>query len=321
MQFRTLVRAMACTATLTFVTACAPASYAVRNPAPSGLAFTAPAPATMLTVVDNRAGSERVFSSGILPAALTVDGTPVDPTGYLARNLQAELASRGAPAEVTTSGAGFPRLDLKSFRILNHRASGFSPFVTFTFLGGDLETAAGKQRVGVFIKRGKVPQWSFEEVVEPTFNEPLSLAVKELAAKISGRLYAARSSDAEVDRLAARIDSRNDNSYLDVYALGFTNNPKAIPTMAKLARDPDEYVRLAAISSLGTLGATDHLDLLKSIHTGEGMWQDRAMALKAIGDLGTPEAKAYLDEQLAVLKTRPADKDTNWTLQVIGLYL
>ena len=152
-------------------------------------------------------------------------------------------------------------------------------------------------------------------------NQPLSLATKELAAKIASRLYDARSSDAEVDRLATKIATRGDDSYLDVYALGFTNNPKAIPTMAKLARDPDEYVRLAAISSLGTLGASDHLDLLKSIHTGEGMWQDRAMALKAIGDLGTPEAKAYLDEQLAVLKTRAADKDTNWTLQVIGLYL
>ncbi len=321
MQFRTLVRAMACTATLALVTACAPASYAVRNPAPTGLAFTSPAPATALTVVDSRAGSERVFSSGVLPAALTVDGAPLDAAGYLARNLQAELASRGAAVNVGTSGTEFPRLDLKSFRMLNHRASGFSPFVTFTFLGGDLETAAGKQRLGVFIKRGKVPQWSFQEVVEPTFNEPLSLAVKELAAKIAGRLYGARSSDDDVLDLVAKIGSRSDNSYLDVYALGFTNNPKAIPTMVTLARDPDEYVRLAAISSLGTLGASDQLELLKSIHTGDGMWQDRAMALKAIGDLGTADARAYLDAQLADLKARPADKDTNWTLQVVGLYL
>ena len=50
--------------------------------------------------------------------------------------------------------------------------------MTLTFLSVDLETADSKKRIGVFIKRGKVPVMSFEEVVEPTFNQPLSLAVR-----------------------------------------------------------------------------------------------------------------------------------------------
>lgn len=321
MQSKYGIRAGLCAAVMTLLSACAPGSYAVKNPAPSNLAFATPAPQTAISVVDQRAGSERVFFSGVLASTLTVDGTPIDAPAYLSRNLQAELASRGVPAQVSAGEGAFPRLDLKSFRMQNYRATGFSPFVSFTFLSVDLETATGKQRLGVFIKRGKVPVWSFDEVIEPTLNQPLSLAVKELAAKVAGRLYGSRSSDGEVERLAAKLKSRNDDSYLDVYALGFTNNEKAVSTLVDLTKDADEYVRIAAISSLGTLGAKDQLDLLKTIYRDGGIWQDRAMALKSIGDLDTPESKAFLAEQLAALQAQGTDKDAAWSMQVIGLYM
>ena len=87
-----------------------------------------------------------------------------------------------------------------------------------------------------------------------------------------------------------------------------------------LAKDDDEYVRIAAISSLGTLGANDQLELLKSIATGSNLWQDRAMALKAIGDLGSPEAQAYLNEQRTALQAK-GDKEATWSMQVINLYM
>lgn len=321
MQSKYGIRAGLCAAVMTLLSACAPGSYAVKNPAPSNLAFATPAPQTAISVVDQRAGSERVFFSGVLASTLTVDGTPIDAPAYLSRNLQAELASRGVPAQVSAGEGAFPRLDLKSFRMQNYRASAYSPFVSFTFLSVDLETSAGKQRLGVFVKRGKVPVWSFEEIVEPTLNQPLSLAVKELAAKVAGRLYGSRSSDAEVERLTTKLKSRNDDSYLDVYSLGFTNNEKAVATLLDLTRDSDEYVRMAAISSLGTLGAKDQLDLLKSIYRDGNMWQDRAMALKAIGDLDTPESKSFLAEQLATLQAKGTDKDAAWSIQVIGLYM
>ena len=109
---------------------------------------------------------------------------------------------------------------------------------------------------------------------------------KEFAArypKIAARLHGARSSDADVDRLVKKIATRGDDSYLDVYALGFTNNPTAIGPMAVLARDPDEYVRLAAISSLGTLGAVDQLELLTSIYRDGTLWQDDEMIRAGAG--------------------------------------
>jgi hypothetical protein len=322
MRLNHLARMATCVAMLVLLAGCAPKSYSVRHPVPSeNLVFGTAPPATAITLVDARAPSDRVFSSGVLPASLTVEGAPLDPTGYLARNLQAELVSRGLQTQVGNAGDALPKLEMTTFRVQNHRANGFSPFVTLTFLGGDLVTPAGKQRLGVFVKRGKVPVWSFDEVIEPTFNQPLSLATKELAAKIAARLHGARSSDADVDRLTAKIATRGDDSYLDVYALGFTNNPKAVAPLAGLARDPDEYVRLAAISSLGTLGANDQLDLLKSIYRDGNLWQDRAMALKAIGDLDSTEADAFLAEQQAALQAKTGDKEADWTLQIVRLYL
>jgi hypothetical protein len=315
-----IARAGVCTALVLLATACAPSSYAVRNPAPSGQLVAGQLPANKLGLVDNRATGDKVFFSGILPATLTVDGAPVDAVKYLQRNLQAELQSRGVSAEVLEDAATMPRLSLRTFHIRNHRSNGYAPFISFTLISADLETDTGTQRLGVFVKRGKVPVWSFDEVIEPTLNQPLSIAMKELAAKITDRLYAGKSDDAEVARLVAKVATRTDLSYLDVYALGFTNNPKAIDALVPLTRDPDEYVRIAAISSLGTLRAGGQLDVLKAIYNSDGIWQDRAMALKSIGDIGSDDARAFLAEQVEKMQKEKSGKEAAWTLQVIGLY-
>ena len=75
-------------------------------------------------------------------------------------------------------------MSIKRLHIQNARVSGFSPFITFTSVRADLMTPRGSQRITAYIKRGKVPVWSFDEVIEPTYNEPLGLLTKELAAKI-----------------------------------------------------------------------------------------------------------------------------------------
>jgi HEAT repeat protein len=110
-----------------------------------------------------------------------------------------------------------------------------------------------------------------------------------------------------------------------VYALGFTNNPRAIDALVKLADagEPDDYVRMAAIAGLGTLGAKSQFALLKSVHENAARsWEDRVMSLKSIGDLGTPEAKAYLQEQVRQIGAPAAnDQVANCMTQVIALYL
>lgn len=304
--------------------ACAPSSYNVKPPTPSGIKYetTADDPKTQLSVIDARQPNEKTFSTGVLPAALTVDKVPIDGHKFLAEHLGAELASRGVPVTTTTTDAGLPRLQVRTFRMQNHRVNAYSPFVTFTFLSVDLETAKGSfgtQRYGVFVKRGKVPMWSFDELIEPTLNQPLSLAVRELATKIAGTTYGYRASNATVNELVGKLAKRNDESYLDVYALGFTNNPTAVEPLLKLLDDADEYVRLAAISSLGTLRAKAQIPRLKTIYQGTGLWQDRAMAIKSIADMGTADAKSFVAAELQRVSTL-TDKDSMWTTQVLSLY-
>lgn len=320
-----VVRAGCYVAVLFSIVACAPSAYVLKEPTPSGMKFetTEPPPKTTLSLVDKRVGNERQFHSGRLSATLQVGEKPIEAPSFLARNLQAELVSRGVPIEVATGENDGPRINLHTFRVENWRATGFSPFVTFTFLSTEMETKAAKKRIGAFIKRGKVPVWSFDEVVEPTFNEPLSLAVKELAAKLAAYLYDYKASDKTTDELIAKINrSRGPESYLDVYALGFTNNPKAIDTMVRLTSDSDEYVRIAAISSLGTLGAKSQIGLLKSIYQNrDSLWQDRAMAIKSISDLDTDDSKTFLKDELKRWESATQDREAVWTAHVIRLYL
>lgn len=313
--------AAACAVGFLALAACAPKTYAVKAPTPSDARYeSVSAPASTLSLVDSRGGGH-AFSEGTLPATLMVDGSAIDPMAFLNRHLQAEFDARGLPVQVGTGTDKYPQVEIQTFRMQNHRTNGYTPFITFTFVSADIRTAAGSKRVGVFVKRGKVPVWSFDEIVQPTLNEPLSLAVKELASKISRELYGARASDADVDRILARLETRGDDSYLDVYALGFSNNAKAVPALVQMTKEPDEYVRIAAISSLGILQAQDQLPLLKSIYGDAKLWQDRAMAIKAIGDLGTPEARAFLEEQAAHWRGQKTDKESTWTSQVISLYL
>lgn len=312
---------------LLLISACAPSAYVIKTPTPSGLKYEAATPPTKNTfsLIDNRKPDERIFHSGRLAATLKYGDAPIDAPAFLAKHLEEELASRGVPAQVITSDKGPPRINLRTFRMQNHRVSGYSPFVTFTFLSVDLETTAFTKRLGVFIKRGKVPVWSFDEIVEPTLNQPLSLAVRELAGKIVKTLYGYQGGNSTVDQLIARASDTSkseDERYFDVYSLGFTSNPKAVEALVKLSSDSAEYVRLAAISSLGNVGATGQFGFLKSIYQdGNRIWQDRAMALKAIGDLGTTDAMAFLYQERKRLQTQPQNQESVWTQQILSLYL
>lgn len=322
MKFERMLHAIACGAATLLLVACAPKSYAVRDPQPSAVEYVvADAPATMLALTDGRIASGPAFLSGTLPSTLTVGGAPIDPMTYLERNVQAELAARGIPVQVGRDGTDAPQLDIKTFRIHNHRTNAYTPYITFTLISADLRTAAGSERIGVFVKRGKVPVWSFDEVVEPTLNEPLSLAVKELSAKVAARLYQANADDIGTERLIGQVKASSEDNYRDVYKLGFSNNPRAVDTLVALSKDDREYVRLAAISSLGTLRAQEQFEHLKAISQDAKLWQDRAMALKAIGDLGSPQARAYLEEQMAHWKAQVDNKEAAWNTMVIGLYL
>jgi hypothetical protein len=313
--------ATACAAFL--LIACAPPNYNIKAPSPSGLKYlvtSAPAE-TSFSLLDERRVDGKVFSHGILPAELKIDNVPIDPLPFLAAQLQAEFASRGLPAKVSDKSTAPPAIHLKSYHMENMRTNAYTPFVTLTYLSADVEAAGKTSRVGVFVTRGKTPVWSFEEIIEPVFNQPLSLGIQEFASKIANLVYGYRAGDDTVKALTAKIKTRTPNSFLDVYALGFTNNPAAIDTLIALARDEQEYVRQAAISSLGNIGATAQFGLLKAIYQDPQVsWQDHSIALKAIADLNTDESKAFVTAEAKRLGADSA-KESQVLGRILALYL
>ena len=305
-----------------FVTGCAPSSYMVQPPQPSETSYqdTENAVSSNFKLNDKRSGDDQVFHSGILKATLNIGSQPIDPVEFLATHAQAEMLARGLPVSFSTS-SGDVDIDVAIFRVRNHRTSGFSPFVTFTMLSADVLVDGERHRITSYVKRGKVPVWTFDEVIQPTFNEPLSLAVKEFSAKLNRLIYQSSYPDAKVNELAKKLEGEPEyGSYLDVYQLAFSNNPKAIPVLANLVKSPDEYVRLASISGLGILGATSEMPLLIDIYRNADAWSDRGMALKAIGDLQTEESRAFLMEELPKWEAKGGDKEARWNTEIIGLY-
>lgn len=302
---------------------CAPSSYKVNAPSASEYVYAGAETAAPLelNVKDARAENEKTFSYGILKANLMMNNKLIEPITYISEYTTKELQARGIDAQATDNAN--VNVSINKLYIRNHRSNGFSPFVTFSLLSADVTTPTGKERVGIFIKRGKVPVWSFDEVIEPTFNEPLSLLVKELAAKINGLTVKQAISNDQVAKLVAEINAQPApaNAYLKVYQLGFGNNKTAIKSLVELSKNADEYVRLAAISSLGILKANSELDYLKGIYTSSSLWQDRGMALKAICDIGTPEALAFAKQAKADLNKPGKDKDDiAWTNEILNLY-
>jgi len=295
---------------------CAPSSYLVKKPSPSNIPYHEIEEVKHHSIVVNdlRAGDDKKFSYGTLNADLILENVTIDPIRFLKKSTELEFLERGLPVSFDSQNS--LDIDVKTLVMKNHRINGFSPFVTFTYLKANLEVNGIKEPISVFIRRGKVPVWSFDEVIQPTLNEPLSLLVKEFAAKINSYVYRQKISNEDVESLISKINENG--SYLDVYQLGFGNNLKAIPFLKELTTSKDEYKRQAAISSLGILDAEDEIELLKALYKNGKSWSDKAMALKAIGDLGIDEGDEFLKKEQS---TFASDPKKYWVNDLVNLYL
>lgn len=249
---------------------------------------------------------------------LTTGDRSFDAAPWLAEQTVKEMVARGLPVQLGNDAKGPDTVIIQRIHIENRRVSGFSPFETFTSASADVVTPAGTTRIATFIKRGKIPVWSFNEVIDPTYSDPLGLTAKEFAAKLARILFAAGLSDSQVDALIAKISGSNIN-YRDVYELGFSNNPRAIPQL--LTAIKDDEVHQAAFSSLGILRDSRHFDLMATAaRDSNSDWEDRAAALKAIADLGPPESVDYLQRERTRLQPL-TDAESVRSKELIGLYL
>lgn len=301
---------------------CASSGYTITKPVASEMSYEGSAApvSSDVTIRDARGPEPEYFSFGVLPAELRIDDVAFDPIDFLRTHVDQELRARGLDSGVTDNGE--LAVDVKTLQMRNHRTNGWTPFITLTMLSADVATSNGPERVGIFIMRGKVPVWSFSEVVEPIFSQPMDLLVKELVAKLNRIGFGQSLPDETVQGLIDGIQNAeaDQSTFLEVYQLGFSNNPSAIPALAELTSHSEQYVRLAAVSSLGTMKAEEHIDLLKSIQEDPKSWPDRAMALKALGDIGTSESLDYLKNVQSALRSDKG-KESQWNVEIIDLYL
>ncbi len=296
----------------------------IRDPEPSKAHYVVPATSQAVTLFfsDGRpADNKGALLTGRIPMQLTTpDDKPFEAFSWLAAQTVREMAARGLPVQLGSGAQGPDTVVVKHIHIENRRVSGFSPFETFTSVSADVVTPTGTQRIATFIKRGKVPVWSFNEVIDPTYSDPFGLSAKELAAKLGRILFDAKLSDSQVDALVARTKGAKVD-YRDVYELGFSNNAQAIPQLVVLTTNTDDEVHQAAYSSLGMLRDSQHFDLLATEATNsKDDWEDRATALKGIADLGTPQSQAYLQQERSRVETL-TDTESMRTKELIGLYL
>jgi len=321
----TLASTVAC---LTVLTACTAPTFnvSIDKPELTNLKYeNSSSNSHVVSIVDTR-NPAATFSEGTINYNIKVDGKDINEVEFIKTAIADELSSRGLSTSTTSTLQEDSNLDIITFKIVNQRVSAFSPLVTFTQFSGDLTVNGDKKRIVSFIKRAKVPIWTVVEdsIVKNTFNQPISLLVQDVTTRITQSVSGEKISDQTVDSLVAEInDKALDKSirYMKVYQLGFGNNDTAIPHLLALIDDSDDYVRLAVISSLGLLDAKSEVGRLISIFNTAKLWQDKAMALKSLADLNTPESKMIVDaEWNRITEMKKPSKEAIWNKSILSLY-
>jgi len=294
----------------------------IDNPGVSKLAYSQDSNTETITLkLEDKLDAAHKVSHGRVTINLKHDGGKLDTAPFVFASLKKELESRRLPVNYSDDAQAV--ISLEQFELLNHRVNGFSPMVTISTMKAVLKTDSGSKTIASMVKRGKVPVWTMSEINEPCFNEPIELMIKEFAAKINQALFNYSLDDEQVNDLVEKIKLEADNnkmSYFDVYELGFSNNPKAIEPLLAFTQHSSEYVRLAAISSLGILGAEQHFEDLKVIYLNGNLWQDRGMALKAIGDLGSEQAMVFLLQEKDKWLNESGN-EAKWNSLFVDLYV
>ncbi|MFO7568502.1 MAG: HEAT repeat domain-containing protein [Smithellaceae bacterium] len=314
---------------LTLLTGCG-LNFTVKDPVSSNLAYDVSdlAP-TVLTIVDQRTGTNVHFLMGQIGAgakmsekSLVTLNNVADPIAFFAGHLEKELNSRRIPVQCVTGKSITNGLTLviHRYQIISIRATSFSPWETMHVFSGTLISGDQKSPIKSFFYNGKVPLWSMNEILEPCFNIPMSVIIKDVASKINRAVFRLRVPDQKVENIAAeinaKIDAKDFTDFWKVLELGYTNNSKAVGPLKKYSQTGDELFRSCAVSSIGTLGMAEELAFLKKAYR-DGWYNDRYLALKAMGDLGTDEALAFL----ATVRNEPVYAKEGGVKHCIDLYL
>jgi len=284
-----------------FFTGCA-IKFSIKDPVVSNLKYDKGSKkSVVLQVIDRR--SSMVFHEklGALSHGNIELDNITDPVAWLAQALNKEFSARNIPVQVVYGNTNKPAdivLTVKKFQIVSRRTWGseYNPWETYHSFRGEVTTGRKTTDICAYFFNGKVP-WTWKEVEETCFNVPLSLLVKEIASKINTIALHYSAGDEIIRDSSARAveqaKNKNDYACFALFELGGSNNPGALKALYTFADNDDRFVWACALSAIGTLGAKNQFEFLKKKYMQYGEI-DKYMALKSIGDAGTPQALEFV---------------------------
>ena len=281
----------------------------LAKPAPSPFQYVERREEPIPVVVkDARPATERKLSKGRLSVEFTGAGEDL---AFLSEALVAELKARGINAVAGTAGdANAFLIEVDRFYFRNHRATGFSPWVTFTNFRAKVTYQSRPEIVTSYFYAAKVPMWTMDEVFDPTYNYPWSVVVREVVTKLN-RLYFQTRPPAEAVR--QKVGALVGQPMLeDILDLGFLGSSEGLSTLESLVKTSSSgNVVFYALDAIGIIGDPKSFPFLREYYA-TSRDKGQMFSLKAIGDLGTPESLSFIRSQ------KPGD-DGNLQ-EIIDLY-
>jgi hypothetical protein len=281
----------------------------LATPAPSAFQYAERREEPIQVVVkDVRPGTERALSRGRISVDIIVAGEDL---AFLRDALVAEMKARGINAVAEAAGgSNVLTLEVDRFYFRNRRVSGFSPWITFTNFRARVSYQGHAEVVTSYFHAGKVPMWSVDEVFEPTYNYPWRVVVREVVTKLN-RLYFHMAPPAGVvtEHVRALEGEVSLDTILDAAFLG---SPEVLPPLESLVKTSSSgNVVVYSLDGMGIIGDAKSFPFLRDFYA-TSRERGQLFSLKAIGDLGTPEALSFVRSQ------NPGDDDN--LKELIELY-
>jgi hypothetical protein len=281
----------------------------LAKPAPSPFQYAERREAPIHVVVqDARPAADRKLSRGRVSVEFTGAGEDL---AFLRDALVAELKARGINAVPEATGGGdILALEVNRFYFRNRRTSGFSPWITFTNFRAKVTYQGRAETVTSYFHAGKVPMWSMDEVVEPTYNYPWRVVVREVVTKLNRLYFKTRPPESVVQGAARALEG---DAPLDtILDAAFLGAPELLPKFETLVTtSPNGNVVVYALDAIGIIGDAKSFPFLRDYYP-TAKERGQLFSLKAIGDLGTPDA-------LSFVRSQPPGDDENLK-ELIDLY-
>jgi hypothetical protein len=281
---------------------CAHPRFTITDPVVSSFKYDVSNRRTIfMKIVDQR--SDTVFDkrSGYASALRFDLENMQDPVGWFSHSLETEFLARGIPVKIIAKDDTTPPniiLTIKKYQIVSREVNGWSPWESYLSFKGVVTTSGKNYTIRAYFFHGKSLQFSsLKAIVDSCFSMPLSIVVNEIATKINAVALHYSVAEAKVQEIAKqaeeKIKKKDRDAYVLMLELGGTNNRAALKPLIGFADVKDDIARACAISAIGMIGAKDQLEFLKIKYSAYEEI-DKYMALKSIGDIGSPEANAFV---------------------------